>query len=479
MNELALTAQDYASLSPFLVLVGTSLLLLLAESFLSRGAKIVTPILTTVGFLIALICTLKAPEISHPLLTPWVNTDATSRLFTLLFLGIGIGSVALSSPFFKMTETSRGEYYFLLTAAVFGLLLIGSSADFLTLFIGIETLSLALYVLCGYLKKWELSQESALKYFLLGALSSAFLLFGIALVYGAVGTTGFENLLANFKTLEQQKLLLFLSGVALITLGFAFKAAIVPFHIWAPDVYEGAPTPVTAFMAVGTKAGAFAAFVRVFIEALPQFDPKWQQLIVILAITTLIYANWVALKQTQLRRFFAYSGISHAGFLLIGVAAGTSEATQALLFYLVIYALATFGAFAVMALCEKRREGLWLKDLTGLFRQSPILAGVMALSLLTLAGIPPTAGFFAKFYLFKVAFSQGLYGVVLVGLVTAIVAAFYYTRIIAMMFMEPAKEEGETIQPVWPTATLAFACFALMLWLSIYPAPIFAVLALF
>jgi len=247
MNDLSLTTQDFAALSPLLGLVGTALLVLLAESFLSRTAKTWTSIITFAGLLLSLLFAIKAPASTHPLLTPWLEFDSTSRIFTILFLLIGLASVILSSSFFKNEPSSRGEYYFLLVSAVFGLTLIGYSRDFLTLFLGIETLSLSLYVLCGYLKKWELSQESALKYFFLGALSSSFLLFGIALLYGAVGTTQFDVLLSSYQLLGtgiDSKL--FLCGIALITLALAFKAAIVPFHTWAPDVYEGAPTSVTA-----------------------------------------------------------------------------------------------------------------------------------------------------------------------------------------------------------------------------------------
>ena len=214
-----------------------------------------------------------------------------------------------------------------------------------------------------------------------------------------------------------------------MTLGLAFKAAIVPFHVWAPDVYDGAPMPVTAFMAVGTKAGAFAAFTRVFLVALPQFDPLWNQGMAWLAIITMVYANIVALRQVQLRRFFAYSGISHAGFLLIPLIADTSDAPAALAFYLVVYAIATLGSFAILAFLDKDSHGVFLRDLQGFFYRSPFLAAIFTLCLLTLAGIPPTAGFFAKFYLFKIAFQSGYYTLVIVGLLTTILSAFYYVRI--------------------------------------------------
>lgn len=476
MNAMWLSPSDYAALCPLLILVGSALLLLVIESFFEKISKEISPLLAFLGFAAALICLLNQNVSTNPLLTRWLQFDAASQYFSLLFLATGMGTTVLSFPFLKRGVHSAGEYSFLLTAAVFGLILVGMSADLLTLFIGIETLSLSLYVLCGYLKKDRFAQESAIKYFLMGALSSAFLLFGIALLYGSAGSTQLDALLAASENLpNQSEAILFYGGLGLVLLGLSFKAAVFPFHNWAPDVYAGAPTPVTAFMAVGTKAGAFAALTRVVIEALPQLNAPWHNLLAFLAVPTLIYANWVALKQTHLRRFFAYSGISHAGFLLVGVAAGTSEAFQAVLFYLVLYTLATLAAFAVIATLETDEKGLSLENLKGLFRHSPFMAGILALSLFTLAGIPPTAGFFAKFFIFKVAFEQGYIFPILVGLAAALFGAFYYTRIVALMFMEPATEELPE-KKLMPAMVIGLFCFILLLVFSIYPEPVFSFL---
>lgn len=473
----ALSIVDFAAISPLLIVLVGALVMLLIESFAENAAKKITFPLTLATLIIALIATVYAPVSDNPLLTPWLKFDSLARLFTVFFLCIALGVTLLSASFFKHFEASEGEYYFLILSSLFGLILIGASNDFLTLFLGIETLSIGLYVLCSYMKKWGISHEGAIKFFLTGALAAAILLYGIALIYGAVGTTSFEGLLQAYKgfTVTSDKML-FLSGIALVTLALAFKAAIVPFHFWAPDVYAGAPSPVTAFMAVGTKVGAFAAFVRVFLVALPHFNPVWNQAIAFLAFPTLIYANYVALRQTNLRRFFAYSGISHAGFLLIPLTAGTADAISALVFYLVVYALATLGSFAVLAYLDQRREGVKIHDLFGLFRRSPILAGILALCLLTLGGIPPTAGFFAKFYLFKVAFQAGYYALVVVGLLTTILSAYYYLRIVAVMFSE-APAETTTIVRLWPAAIVGtFAC-AMIIILSFYPEPLMALVS--
>lgn len=474
--NLTLSLNDLLALSPLLILLGGALLVLLIETFASEESKKVAPWVTLGVILVALWSGLTAPGSDHPLLTPWLNFDALSRFFTVFFLLIGFASTCLAAAFFeRFMVKSEGEYFFLLLSALFGLLLISGSADFLTLFLGIETLSLSLYILCGYMKKWKLAQESSLKYFLMSALATAFLIYGIALVYGGTGSTRYADLLPAYQGLTGSSKTLFLSGISLVTLGLAFKAAIVPFHVWAPDVYDGAPTPVTAFMAVGTKVGAFAAFTRVFLGALPGFDSIWNEGIALLAYPTLIYANLVALRQTQLRRFFAYSGISHAGFLLIPLAAGTSESMPALLFYLVVYALATLGAFAVIAFLDNRSHGVFLNDLYGLYKQAPFQAVILTICLLTLAGIPPTAGFFAKLFIFKVAFEAGYYALVIVGLLTTILSAFYYFRIVSVMFTERPHEKEEFTVSLPAILVGAASCLAIFA-LSVYPQPILSLL---
>lgn len=466
---------DFIALSPLLIVLAAALFLLFVEAFCSYFSKF-SPLISLLFLSVALLFTYLAPASDSPLLTPWVKFDSLVKFFTYFFLSIGIGSTLLSWAFFDKFSASRGEYFFLLMSALFGLLLIGVSADFLTLFLGIETLSISLYILCGYIKRWESSQEASLKYFFMGAIAAAFLLYGIALIYGATGTTSFNGLLekATHLTNTSDKAL-FLGGIALVTLGLCFEAAIVPFHVWAPDVYDGAPTPVTAFMAVGTKVGAFAAFMRVFMDALPNFNPLWNEAIAFLAFPTVIYANIVAIRQTQVRRFFAYSGISHAGFMLIPLAAGTPEATTALKFYLVIYALATLGAFAAMAFIDKEKEGPLLEDLKGLFYRSPLVAATLSLSLLTLAAIPPTPGFIAKFYLFKVAFDAGYYSLVIVGLLTTVLSAYYYLRLISLLFAKGTKEKT-TLS--YPAAITALVATCVLLLLAFYPNPLMDLLQL-
>jgi NADH-quinone oxidoreductase subunit N len=462
--NLTLSLTDYLALTPLLIVFGTGLLLILVELFCESKKALLSWIQVT-GLLLALYASYTAPASDNLLLTPWIKFDAFARFFSLFFIAVTLGITLISSPFFKRFEASRAEFYFFLLSSTFGLMLISASGDYLTLFLGLETLSIALYVLCGYMKKWTASHEAAFKYFLLGSISTAFLLFGIALVYGATGSTRLDILPT------QQGQLLFFSGISLITVSLLFKAAVVPFHVWAPDVYAGAPTPVTAFMAVGTKAGAFAALIRIFLLNFPQFDALWHQAIAWLAYVTLIYANFVALRQFELRRFFAYSGISHAGFLLIPLAAGGMAAAPSMLFYLVVYSIATFGAFAVLSFIDDTSEGVALKDLKGLWHKSPLLAGIFILVLLTLAGIPPTIGFFAKFYILKVGFEAGYYGLVIVGLLTTILSAFYYLRIASVMFSPQQIENKHVIRSKSASVATIFALGSIIA-LSFYPEPL-------
>jgi NADH-quinone oxidoreductase subunit N len=442
--------------------------MLLLETFAAKFTQKVAGAAAFMIFVIALFLELCAPKSLSPFINAWIHFDQAAYLFTTLFLLIGMASTLISEAFFVRFQASKGEYYFLLISAVFGLVLIGASADFLTLFLGMETLSMALYVLTGYMKKWKASHESAIKYFLLGSLGAAFLLYGIALIYGATGTTHFNALRTSAPTQT-----LFLAGSALVAVGLCFKAAVVPFHAWAPDVYEGAPNPVTAFMAVGTKAGAFAAFSRVFLEAMPYSDLKMSLSLAALAIITLLYGSFLALCQTGLRRFFAYSGIAHAGFLLIPIIAVGPSSLEAITFYLAIYAMATLGAFAAIAHLDTQSSGVTIKDLTGLFKRSPLMAAILALCLLTLAGIPPTAGFFAKFYLFKLAYEQGYTLLVLVGLLSTILSVYYYLRMVSVMLAEPA-ESGMALKGLWPAAACALVLGLALVFFSIYPASLMA-----
>lgn len=366
------------------------------------------------------------------------------------------------------------EVFPLLLLAVGGLLLFPASNDLLTMFVALEVLSLPLYLLCGLARHRRLlSQEAALKYFLLGAFSSAFFLYGVALLYGAAGTvrlSGIGDALAG----QGGDALLALLGVGMLSVGLLFKVGAVPFQAWVPDVYQGAPTPVTAFMAAATKIAAIGALVRVLAVAVPSLRDDWRPVLAAVCIATMVLGAVMAVTQTDVKRMLAYSSVAHAGFLLTGVVAADDAGTAALLFYLAVYGLGTLAAFAVVALVRAPdgSEATALADWAGLGRRSPWLAGAFALLLLSFAGIPLTSGFVAKFAVFGAAAGADAAVLVIVGVLCSAVAAFFYVRVIVMMFFTDSPADGPSvITPAPTTAVVAVGTVATLL-LGVFPQPL-------
>jgi NADH-quinone oxidoreductase subunit N len=375
------------------------------------------------------------------LLGDMVAVDGVA-LFTRLTIGVaGIVTVLLGFAYLEDRRAHRGEYYPLLLFAGTGMTLLASAADLLMVFLGVEILSLALYVLTGFAKRDLRSQESAFKYFLLGAFSSAFLLYGIALVYGGAGTTNIAAAGRALTGLEVPAAFGF-AAITLLLVGFAFKVALVPFHMWTPDAYQGAPTPVTGFMAAATKAAAFAAFLRVFADGLAPLQWTWMPAVATLAAVTMLVGAILAVVQDDLKRMLAYSAIAHAGYATVGLLAVSRAGTAATLFYLLAYALMSLGAFGVLGLLERRqRKAIAIGDLRGLGERAPMLAGLFALFLLSLAGIPGTAGFMAKLGVVRAAVEADHVVLPVVLVVSSVIAAFFYVRVIVAMFMEEEPAE--------------------------------------
>ncbi|MGH2829079.1 MAG: NADH-quinone oxidoreductase subunit NuoN, partial [Actinomycetota bacterium] len=374
--------------------------------------------------------------------------DGVTLFTSMILIGVCALAILLSYEYLSARGIHRPEYYPLLLFATAGMVLLAGANDLLMVFLGIEILSLALYVLAAFARNDDLSQEGALKYFLLGAFSSAFLLYGIALVYGATQTTSIPGIADAAGSASSR--LLFL-GVGLTGVGLAFKIAAVPFHMWTPDVYQGAPTPVTAFMAAGTKAAAFAAFLRVFGVGFGALEWDWQPILWFVAVASMALGAVVAIVQNDVKRMLAYSSIAHAGYLLIGLLATGRDGTSSSLYYLVVYAIATLGAFGlVIASGIRGDERLSLGSWQGLGQRSPMAAAAMTLFLLSLAGVPPTAGFMGKLFLFSAAIDAGETGLVVAGVLTSVIAAFFYLRLIVMMWMqEPAAgDAGIPASPV-------------------------------
>ncbi len=399
--------------------------------------------------------------------------------FALFFNGIFVLTTGLvlllSVGYARRQHIEAGEYYVLILFAAVGMMLMASAVDLLIVFLGLELMSLSLYVLAGFFRTRPTGNESSMKYFLLGAFSSGFFLYGIALLYGATGTTNLARLGAALGGPGAGRDPLVLVGVALLLVGFGFKTSAVPFHQWAPDVYEGAPTAVAALIATGSKAAAFAALLRVVL-ATRVLQPDWTTLLWILAALTMTVGNVIALAQRNLKRMLAYSSVAHAGYMLVGLTAGPALGGAAVLYYLLVYSFATVGAFGVILLLERgeHAEAVEIDAYGGLAARHPVLALVLTLCLVSLIGLPPTAGFVGKFYLFSAAINGRFVWLAIVAVLNSVVAAYYYLRLIVYMYMR--EPEGNGVRAVLtPAAGLALALAAwATLQLGLLPGAAFA-----
>jgi NADH-quinone oxidoreductase subunit N len=400
--------------------------------------------------------------------------DGFSFFLNILFLSSGLVGIALAFDYIKRLDIERGEYYVLLLFSISGMMLMAQANDLIVVFLALELLSIPLYVLAGFARPRLESEEASLKYFLMGAFAGGFVVFGVALVFGATGTT---NLSEIFNAINKNlaNLPLLTVGAALILVGLGFKVAAVPFHMWTPDVYQGAPSAVSAFMSVGAKAGGFAALLRIFISAFPSLSADLTMILWTISALTMFLGNVVAIAQSNIKRLLAYSSIAHAGYILMalvpyGNTAVSADTVSAALFYLVAYALTSFGAWAVVIAVEKvEGQGLALDDYAGLARKYPLLAASMAVFMLSFTGIPPTLGFMGKFYLFRTVIQGGYLGLALIGVFTSLISAYYYLRVIVIMYMR----EGEPVarKEFWVQFTAA-ATAVLVIALSLAAGPL-------
>jgi NADH-quinone oxidoreductase subunit N len=390
--------------------------------------------------------------------------DQMTRMVDLAALGGAAVTILLSPAYLARVRLPAGEYYALLLLSTVGAMIMAASGTLVMLFLGLEILSVPLYVLAGLARRSPRSQEAGLKYLLLGAFATAFFVYGIALIYGAVGSVELRQIAATPRSP------LLGAGVALLTVGLAFEAALVPFHAWAPDVYEGAPLPVTAFMSVMAKIGAFAGLLRVFPLGLPQLGDQWTAGLAAVAIVTMVVGNLAAVVQTNLKRLLAYSSIAHAGYLLIGVASGGVSGTWSVLFYLLVYAGMNLGAFGVLLLLERQgAEADHIDDLRGLWDRAPWAAAALAAFMVSLAGLPPTAGFVAKLYLFRAALEAHQVPLALAGVLTSVVSVYYYLRVAYAALIGEAPPAVTVIRGAFAGAALAVAVVSVF-WLGLFPA---------
>ena len=400
-----------------------------------------------------------------------VMADNFGLFVTLVLIIIGVLSLAISAPGVERLRLPRGEYYALMLFALAGMMLMATAADLLLIFLALEVLSLAVYVLTGIRRDSPAAVEAALKYFLLGAVSSAFFLYGIAFTYGLTGTTRLDRIGVLMAGQAMAPAPLQLVALGLLLVGFAFKVSAVPFHMWTPDAYEGAPTAVTGFMSTGVKAAAFAAFARVFLSAFEPLHPHWRALVWAMALATMVGGAIVGVAQTSVKRLLAYSSIAHAGYLLVALVSANDVGKGAVLFYLLTYAVTNLGAFGVLAMLETAERPFdQLRDFAGLWNERPGLAALMTLFLLSLGGFPPLGGFIAKWYVFSAAIKAGENWLAIVGVLTSVVSVFFYLRLVVMMYMTPAERPcGAPPVPAMAAAALA-ASALIVLYLGILPA---------
>jgi len=370
----------------------------------------------------------------------WI-VDDYSIFFHLIFLIIGALTILGSIDFLRRERIDHSEYYSLLLFATAGMMMMAGANELIMIFIGLEVLSIATYVMAGFRRTDLKSNESALKYFLLGSFSSAFFLYGVALVFGATGSTNLTAIADAMRAPDVQVALVYLAA-GLMLIALSFKVAVAPFHIWTPDVYEGAPTPVTGFMSVGPKAAGFAVFLRIFMTAFPLIQDRWIAIIWMVAALTMILGNVIAVTQTNIKRMLAYSSIAHAGYVTVAFASGSQRGISAALFYLLAYSVTNLGAFAVVTILSRSEDKLTnISDYAGLASKRPGLAAVQTLFLLSLAGVPGTAGFAGKFFIFRSSVESGLVWLTVIGVVTTVVSFYYYLYVIVQMYMNVPKEE--------------------------------------
>jgi NADH-quinone oxidoreductase subunit N len=422
-------------------------MLLLVDLWIPKERKNITALLSAIGLLVTLIITLNRSWQAQTVFNGSIVVDGFSIFLDVVFILSGLAGIALASNYLKRLGLERGEYYTLLLIAISGMMLMTYAYDLMVVFIALELLSLPLYVLTGFVRFDLRSEEAALKYFLLGAFSSGFVLYGVALIFGATAHTDFAGIVTSISTGSVNQPL-FLVGAALLLVGFGFKSALVPFHMWSPDVYQGAPSPVTAFMSVGAKAAGFAALLRVFMVAFPSLSYDLVPLLWALAALTMVVGNILAIYQSNIKRLLAYSSIAQSGYLLMAFVPYASKTVHtdtvaAMLFYLAAYCIASFGAWAVVIALEKAEgKGLALEDYAGLGRRHPFLAASMTVFMLSFTGMPLTLGFWGKLYLFSTAVEGGYWGLALIGLLASIVSAYYYLRVVVIMYMRSGNVEA-------------------------------------
>jgi len=464
---------SWLALLPTLLVSGTAVIVLVADLWMEGPDREGLGWIGMVGLLIAAVASAMLWYTREAGFAGSFIIDRYAIFFNVLFCLAGGLTLLMSMDYLQTTDIRTGEYYALVLFAVSGMLMMAAATDLIVIFLGLEVMSIAVYVLAGIWRRELRSNEAALKYFLLGAFATGFLLYGIALIYGSCGTTNLALVTQQLTKASGSQLHLALIGVAMLVVGFGFKVAAVPFHAWAPDVYEGAPTAITALMAVGVKAAAFAAFARVFVHHFASIAAQWTTVLWVLAAVTMTVGNVVAISQRNIKRLLAYSSIAHAGYILVGLVAASETGGAAILYYLLVYGLMNLGAFAVIiALGRRGAPNESLDDYAGVGFTHPFLGFSMSVFMLSLAGIPALAGFTGKFYLFSAAVQAGYVGLALIGVLNSVISMYYYVGVLVKMYMVERPESAGAIQAFtgrpYVLATLLVTTIGTV-WLGLFP----------
>ncbi len=488
MNELAIPAfgREVGALLPFLIVAGGGLLVMIVDSLVRTMRKDHLSYLVMLVLLSVVVVQITSSAPSGPALNGMLMLDSFARFFTFLFAGIGVMTTIFATGLFDREGDYRPEFYPLILFAILGMMVLAAANDLLTIFLGLETMSLATYILVGGVRGNIRSSEAGLKYLLLGGFSSAFFLMGMAFVYGACGGTGFAAITNALSSGTAHTLFMTL-GMGLMLVGFGFKIAMVPFHMWTPDVYDGAPAYVTGFMATAIKAAGFAILLRFVMLTEPQLAFAWYPVLVVLAVLTMSLGNIVALVQSNIKRMLAWSSIAHAGYLLLGVvtmlapavsgpalnmrATGISEASgAAILFYLIGYALMNLAAFGIINVMGQGpdEDGSELSRYAGLSKRQPVSAAILAVAMLSLAGIPPMVGFMAKFYVFSAVVRAGLIPLAIFGVVNSLISVYYYLRVIVVMYMQDGDDSSYDGKE-WVSVAASGLLALLVIYLGVMP----------
>ncbi|MDI6765356.1 MAG: NADH-quinone oxidoreductase subunit N [Bacteroidota bacterium] len=457
------------AIAPIISITIVSLIVLLVEALVKRSEGL-SYWISVVGLVVTAYFAIATLPLIGTAFNRMVTVGGFGSMFATLFSIAALLTIILSKDYLQKEHANFTEFYLLILFSTLGMMLMASAADLIVIFLGLELMSICLYVLAGFLRKKVLANEASLKYFLLGAFATGFLLYGIALLYGASGTTNISFIVQNSSTLSASPF--FWIGLGLLLIGFAFKVGAVPFHMWVPDVYQGSPTTVSGFMATGAKAAAFAAFVLIFLHPQSENSEQVKTVLAVISAASMIVGNIIAISQSNIKRMLAYSSIAHAGYMLAGLAAGNQLGKTGILFYLVTYTFMNIGAFGILSLLEREEDkNLTFDDYAGLGFKRPFLAALMAIFMFSLAGIPPFAGFFGKYYVFVAAINANLTWLAILGVLMSVVSVYYYLRLTVLMYFKEGDMQIEGIISKTSLAVLTIAAL-IIIQLGVYPSSI-------